>query len=99
DDLRARLALYLVIPRDDWMHDFSHVGGSDEGGWLVSANRCYEYVVRPGGLAFVVYPDGTAGYLASCVSDHPRRPGVVPAGRDSDEADHVQAPLPDLDVA
>ena len=74
EELRHLLALYLVVSRDDWMHNYSHVGLSDEGGWLVSGSRCFQFVVRPGGLAFVVYPEGTAVYLASCVGDRLPRP-------------------------
>jgi hypothetical protein len=69
DEVRDRLMHFVVVPRHEWEHGYSHVTLSDEGGWLVVDKKCFKWIVRPGGLAFVIYPDGTAVYLASCRSD------------------------------
>jgi hypothetical protein len=70
DEVRTRLALYLVVSRDEWLTGYSHVGISDEGGWVRTPTECFQWIVRPGGLAIVGYPDGTAVYLAGCRADH-----------------------------
>jgi hypothetical protein len=71
--VREALTLYVVVSRDDWDH-YSHVGSSDEGGWIADGKDCYQWTIRPGGLAWIVYPDGTAVYLASCPVERPTRP-------------------------
>lgn len=63
--VREALTLYVVVSRDDWDH-YSHVSSSDEGGWIADGKDCYQWTIRPGGLAWIVYPDDTAVYLASC---------------------------------
>ena len=61
--VRQRLTNYVVLPHVEWQHRYSHVGGLDQGGWVVTRDQCFTWTVRPGGLAWVVYPDGTAVYL------------------------------------
>ena len=63
-DVRERLSRYVVVSREEWENGFSHVAFGDEGGWLVTETGCFQWIVRPGGLAWTVYPDGTAVYLA-----------------------------------
>ena len=65
EKIREALAQYRVLPREDWLHQYSHVAGHDEGGWLVAGNQCFQWRLRPGGLAWIVYPDGTAVYLTA----------------------------------
>lgn len=64
EEVRANLSQYLVVPRERWEHDNSHVALSDEGGWVATERECFQWIVRPGGLAWIVYADGTAVYLA-----------------------------------
>jgi hypothetical protein len=64
-DVRERLGRYVVVSREEWKNGFSHVAFGDEGGWLVTETECFQWIVRPGGLAWIVYPDGTAVYLAA----------------------------------
>lgn len=64
-DVREKLSRYVVVSREEWQHGFSHVAFGDEGGWLVTQTGCFQWMVRPGGLAWIVYPDGTAVYLAA----------------------------------
>lgn len=65
EEVRERLRRYVVISRQEWENGFSHVFGGDQGGWLVRGNECFQWIVRPGGLAWIVYPDGAAVYLAA----------------------------------
>lgn len=65
DQVRAALTRYLVVPRTEWEHFYSHVAGHDEGGWLVAGKQCFAWTMRPGGLAWIAYPDGMAVYLTT----------------------------------
>ena len=65
DQVRAAPARYVVVPRTEWEHSFSHVAGHDEGGWLVAGNQCFGRAMPPGGIAWLAYPDGTPVYLAA----------------------------------
>ena len=65
EQVRKELKRYYVVPRTVWKDEYSHVAGGDEGGWLVSHGRCFMSTLRPGGLGWIVYPDGTAVYLAA----------------------------------
>ena len=65
EEVRERLRRYVVVSMQEWENGFSHVAGGDQGGWLVSGKECFQWIVRPGGLAWIVYPDGTAVYLAA----------------------------------
>jgi hypothetical protein len=65
DEVRLALTQYLVVHKAEWEHSYSHVAGHDEGGWVVAGNRCFSWRLRPGGLAWITYPDGTAVYLAA----------------------------------
>ena len=65
EQVRTQLKRYYVVPRTEWEHEYSHVAGGDEGGWLVASGRCFMWTMRPGGLGWIVYPDGTAVYLAA----------------------------------
>jgi hypothetical protein len=66
DEVRERLTRYRVLPGERWRHNYSHVGGLDQSGWLIAGGLCYRWTLRPGGLAWVTYPDGTAVHLAGC---------------------------------
>jgi hypothetical protein len=70
DEVREALMRYLVVARNDWGRTRSIPGGLDEGGWLVAGGQCFAWAMRPGGLAWIGYPDGTAVYLsAPCPGD------------------------------
>lgn len=62
--VRQALSRLIVVPRDQWEHSYSHVYGMDESGWLVLDRNCLTWRLRPGGLGWVTYPDGTGVYLA-----------------------------------
>lgn len=65
EQVRKQFKRYFVLPRTEWEHGYSHVGGHDEAGWLIAGGRCFRWTMRPGGLGWIVYPDGTAVYLAA----------------------------------
>ena len=77
EDVRERLTRYVVVSREEWDNGFSHVAFADQGGWLATETECFQWVVRPGGLAWIVLSDGSAVYLAASRSklqpDEPRR--------------------------
>jgi hypothetical protein len=62
EQVRQSLSKLTVVPRDKWEH-YSHVAGMDESGWLVLGQDCFRWTFRPGGLAWVTYPDGSTVYL------------------------------------
>jgi hypothetical protein len=66
DEVRERLTRYRVLTGERWRNNYSHVGGLDHSGWLIGGGVCYRWTLRPGGLAWVTYPDGTAVHLAGC---------------------------------
>jgi hypothetical protein len=65
-DLVKILRDYLVIPKQDWLHHYSHVGQGDRTGtiFLRDGTRI-RYMVRPGGLATLTFLDGRKLYLAA----------------------------------
>jgi hypothetical protein len=56
---------YHVIPKQDWKHGYSHVAGEDRTGTIrLRDGTKIEYMVRPGGLATLAFPDGRQLFLA-----------------------------------
>jgi len=56
---------YQVIPKQDWKHNYSHVGGEDRTGTIVLRDGTkIQYMVRPGGLATLTFLDGRKLFLA-----------------------------------
>jgi hypothetical protein len=56
---------YFVIPKQDWKHRYSHVANEDRTGTIrLRDGTKIEYMVRPGGLATLAFPDGRQLYLA-----------------------------------
>lgn len=65
-DLVTILRDYHVIPKQDWKHNYSHVGLGDRTGTIVLRDGTrIQYMVRPGGLASLTFPDGRKLFLAS----------------------------------
>lgn len=64
-DLVKVLRDYHVIPKQDWKHNYSHVGMGDRTGTIVLRNGTkIQYMVRPGGLASLTFLGGRKLYLA-----------------------------------
>ncbi len=53
------------VSADQWRHCYSHVLGGDRWGTITLRDgRRIRWMVRPGGLAKLYFPDGTVQYLA-----------------------------------
>lgn len=59
---------YYVVSKNDWIHKYSHVAGMDATGvieWPISKPPVtWKWALRPGGLAVLTKPDGSAIFLA-----------------------------------
>ncbi len=63
-DLRKILRTYHRVTHEQWKY-FSHVGGGDLSGWLVLKNgQCIQWMVKPGGLAWLRFANGNVIYLS-----------------------------------
>ena len=63
-EVRAILATYHIVSENTWWHSYAHVLGGDRAGWIVLKNGTrIQWMVRPGGLARLTYPDGTKVHL------------------------------------
>jgi len=64
-EMDAILQDYYVIDREQWLNTYSHVAGLDRTGSLILKDgSIIKWIVRPGGLATLEYPDGKKNYLA-----------------------------------
>lgn len=64
-DVRQALSGYQAVEKTRWLREYHHVAGQDQAGWLVLPDGTrLKWVLRPGGLAYVQYPDGTTIFLA-----------------------------------
>ena len=72
EEVRFLLSTYVVIREDQWSHGYSHVNGGDQAGWATfKSGLKLKWILRPGGLAKLVYKDGGTIYMAACRSDNP----------------------------
>lgn len=68
--LAAILQHWFAVSRQNWEHNYSHVAFGDRtGSARLRSGHTVRWLVRPGGLAFLEYPDGHRIYLVSCVND------------------------------
>lgn len=68
--LSGILQSWFLVTRQNWEHNYSHVGFGDRTGTAqLRSGHTVRWLVRPGGLAFLEYPDGHRLYLVSCVND------------------------------
>jgi hypothetical protein len=64
-DLEGVLRDYYVVEKEHWLHGYSHVGLADRTGRIVLKNgKKVEWMVKPGGLAWLKFDDGKKVYLA-----------------------------------
>jgi len=64
-DLLKILRDYHMIPKQDWKNGYSHVAGEDRTGTIALQDGTkIQYMVRPGGLAALTFPDGRQLFLA-----------------------------------
>ena len=72
-DLLKILRDYDVIPEREWLHNYSHVAFGDRTGTITLRDGTkFKYMVRPGGLATLTFPDGQKLFLA-CPPLKPRQ--------------------------
>lgn len=65
-DFEKVLDTYFTVTRDEWLHNYSHVGGGDRSGTAtLKDGTVLKWMVKPGGLATVTFPDGAVLYLAA----------------------------------
>ena len=56
---------WYPVSQDHWKHGYSHVGMADRTGTIkLQDGTLVSWMVRPGGLATLSFPDGTIVYLA-----------------------------------
>ena len=65
-EVRELLMRYVVVPEAEWKNEYSHVAGGDVAGWITLPDeRRMIWMLRPGGLGWIVYPDGGTVYLTA----------------------------------
>src|SRR5688572_22417172 len=65
EEVRKSLSEFVAVDKDTWLHQYHHVSGGDQAGWIILPNgERIKWMLRPGGLAYVEYADGTQVYLA-----------------------------------
>lgn len=75
-DLRKILMQYQLVPEYIWKNEYNHTSGMDIEGYIrLKSRERIRWLVRPGGLACVVWENGTVIYLAK-VSDWPVETGI-----------------------
>ncbi len=76
-DLLKILRDYHVTPKQDWKHGYSHVLGEDRTGTIALRDGTkIEYMVRPGGLASLTFPDSRKLFLAKGTGIKDRHVGL-----------------------
>jgi hypothetical protein len=79
EDVVDLLAEARVITERQWRHEYSHVAFGDRTGRLTLRNgTVLRWLVRPGGLAFLEWPDGQRTYLVRCCGGRPREAAPGP---------------------
>jgi hypothetical protein len=79
DDVLEFLAKGKVVSASQWRHVYSHVAFGDRTGRLTLRDRTVlRSLVRPGGLAYLEWPDGHKTYLVRCCVEGPS--GIAPGG-------------------
>jgi hypothetical protein len=79
DDVLEFLAKGKVVSASQWRHVYSHVAFGDRTGRLTLRDRTVlRSLVRPGGLAYLEWPDGRKTYLVRCCVEGSS--GIAPGG-------------------
>jgi hypothetical protein len=79
DDVVAFLERAKVVTEWQWRHEYSHVAFGDRTGRLtLQDGTVLRWLVRPGGLASLEWPDGRKAYLVRCCGERPPGAGRTP---------------------
>jgi hypothetical protein len=66
------LTTFVEVSEQEWHHGYSHVGGGDRTGWArLGTGEMLIWLVRPGGLATLTWPDGHVTFLVACRTGFP----------------------------
>ena len=66
DEARKILSEYCVVRRDAWTL-VSHVSRADVNGEIILSDKTQlKWMIRPAGIAAVIYPDGGIAFLLGC---------------------------------
>lgn len=77
-ELEEALRTWYQVPQEHWRHGYSHVAFEDRTGTIkLKDGTGIRWMVRPGGLAKLIFQDGTVLYLARELT--PRRKNAEPA--------------------
>jgi hypothetical protein len=56
-----------VVTKEEWQHNYSHVALADSEGILkLRSGSTIRWLMRPGGLGRLSFPDGRVFYLVKC---------------------------------
>ena len=67
EDVKGFLARARAVTEWQWFHEYSHVAFGDRTGRLALRDgTVLRWLVRPGGLAYLEWPDGRKTYLVRC---------------------------------
>jgi len=67
EDVKALLARARAVTEWQWLHKYSHGAFGDRTGRLTLRDgTVLRWLVRPGGLAYLEWPDGRKTYLVRC---------------------------------
>jgi len=71
-ELLQALPQAKVVSEDKWRHEFSHVSGGDRYGHLLLSDGVrLQWMARPGGLAWLEWPNGQRLHLVMCCNKTP----------------------------
>lgn len=66
EDLQTIMQTYRVVPKERWFRDYHHVAFGDRTGTITLRDHTViHWLVRPGGLACITFPDKAQIYLAA----------------------------------
>jgi hypothetical protein len=69
-----------VVSEFNWLHEYSHVSGGDRSGLITLRDGVnVRWMVRPGGLGLLEWPDGSKLHLVFCQCNG-RSPSSSPSG-------------------
>jgi hypothetical protein len=67
ESLSAFLSSAKVVTKKEWLHNYSHVALADSEGILkLRSGSTIRWLLRPGGLGRLIFPDGGELYLVKC---------------------------------
>ena len=56
-----------VVTKEEWLHNYSHVAFADTEGILkLRSGNAIRWLLRPGGLGRLTFPDGSELHLVMC---------------------------------